>query len=171
MASQYVPPHLRNRIAKATEVDLKPESFPVLSGSAPVRTNAGTWTKPKSFASLAREWNEKADDEKLQREMNEQRERSRIQRENMEQRIHFVYREPRQAYDGFVYDSYEEPEALPKDEWKDVSHKKLRPELTLEEKMEKQARMEAEEADRNDINDESVWKTEEWDYRDRRTYS
>jgi hypothetical protein len=171
MTSQYVPPHLRNRIAKATEVDLKPESFPILSGSAPVRTNAGTWTKPKSFASLAREWNEKADDEKLQREMNEQRERSRIQRENMEQRSHFVYREPRQAYDGFVYDSYEEPEEQLEDEWKDVSHKKLRPELTLEEKMEKQARMEAEEAGRNDTNDESVWNTEEWDYRDRRTYS
>jgi len=169
MASQYVPPHLRNRISKAEEVNLKPESFPALSGSAPVRTNAGTWTKPKSFASLAREWNEKADDEKLQREIDEQRERSRIKRENMEQRSHFTYHRP--AYDGFVYDSYEEPEALPNDDWKDVSHKKLRPELTLEEKMEKQTRMEAEEAAKNDNNDESVWKTEEWDYRDRRTYT
>jgi hypothetical protein len=171
MASQYVPPHLRNRISKADEVNLKPESFPALSGSAPVRTNAGTWTKPKSFASLAREWNEKADDEKQQREMNELSEQSRIQRQNIEKRSHFVYREERQAYDGFVYDSYEEPEALPKDDWKDVSHKKLRPELTLEEKMEKQSRMEAEETAKNDNNDDSVWKTEEWDYRDRRTYT
>lgn len=170
MTSQYVPPHLRNRINKATEVDLKPESFPVLSGSAPVRTNAGTWTKTKSFASLAREWNEKADEDKLQREINEQREQSRVQRQMIEERSHFFYSHTEKHYDGFVYDAVEVPKDLPKDDWKDVSHKKLRAELTLEEKMEKEARLEAEETANNDP-DDSVWKTEEWDYRDRRTYS
>jgi hypothetical protein len=171
MASQYVPPHLRNRISKAEEVNLKPESFPALRSSAPVRTNAATWTKPKTFASLAREWNDKADNDKLQREIDEHCERSRMKRENMEQRSHFFYSRSGKHYDGFVYDAVEVPEERPQDEWTDVSHKKLRPELTLEEKMEKQAKMEAEEAAKNDSNDESVWKTEEWDYRDRRTYT
>ena len=122
MASQYVPPHLRNRISKAEEVNLKPESFPALRSSAPVRTNAATWTKPKTFASLAREWNDKADNDKLQREIDEHCERSRIKRENMDQRSHFFYSRSGKHYDGFVYDAVEVSEELPQDEWTDVSH-------------------------------------------------
>lgn len=173
MSSTYVPPHMRKRVhntEKKEEKILTPDNFPALSGSALVRSDALNWSKTKtSFAALARDWSDQSEHEKQQREIQEARERARIERENMEKRLHFSYSG---QFDG-VESDYELPEEHEiqqvDDEWNVVDRKKYKPELTIEEKLAKQERLEKEEQQQKEY-EESVWATEQWDYRDRRSY-
>ena len=172
MSRNYIPPHIRNRIQKTEpkkEVNLSSENFPSLGGNL-VRSNAGNFNKTKSFASLARDWNEHSEEEKLQREIHEIREQSRVQRDITDRRSHFTYYKQDEDVES-NYDVYEnQVESPKKDEWELVDNKKYRPELTVEQKIEREDKEEQEERQQKEKED-SVWNTEQWDYRDRRSYT
>jgi hypothetical protein len=160
MSSQYVPPHLRE---KKPDITISPNSFPTLAGSKPQRTNAVYWTHPKAFSALAEEWNQQAEEDKIQQKMYAEREMARQRRE------HRVAFQPKKAdYDDMEsqYEIVEEepskPYVMATDEWQEVTYKKYKPELTMEEKLEKQNRLEEERIK----NSRTVWdETPDWDRR------
>lgn len=158
----YSAPHLRNKkVTKMPSID----EFPALGTAKPKTT---TWTK--SFSSLASEWNkqtiEQEEDRKYQEEMDKELER----REALNSNYGFV----RHSYydEGPIYRDYE-PELVEKkpspDEWTVVDRVKYRPELSIEEKNEREIAKEMEEQKAKE--ESSVWKGEEWDVRDRRIIS
>lgn len=167
MKSQYIPPHLRKADHTIT---MKPESFPSLSGATVVRSNAKIWSNTKSFSSLARDWDQKAKEEKEREEYEKQREEARIRREKMEERMHFTYHKHDEEDEEEEYDhDNDQTDVMEDDGWTTVE-KKQKIELTPEQKLEKQQReIEQEEKQRQD--DESVWDADQWDYRDRRSYT
>ena len=72
-------------------------------------------------------------------------------------------------YEGPIYRDYEEEKPTPADEWTVVDRTKYRPELSVEEKNEREIAKEVEEQKAKE--EASVWKGEEWDVRDRRIIS
>lgn len=168
MKSQYIPPHLRKAEEK---VKITPDMFPALGSDVPARSNVNAWTGTKSFSSLAREWNQKAKLEKERDEYEKEREQARINREKMEQRMHvthnkYIEDEHETNYDNEDYQKTETEQ----DDWTTVEHTKKKPELTIEEKIAKQER-EIEEEEKLKQYEETVWESNEWDYRDRRSYT
>ena len=154
----YSAPHLRNKKIS--------DDFPVLGSPKP--TNK-IWTK--SFSSLASEWNkqsiEQKDEEKYREEMQKELER----REALNNNYGFVGQFIRNSYyEGPIYRDYEEEVVEKKvDEWTVVDRTKYRPELSVEEKNEREIAKEVEEQKAKE--ETSVWKSEEWDVRDRRIIS
>jgi hypothetical protein len=175
MSSSYIPPHLRNRIKKAESKPLDTpavtmDNFPSLSGARPVRSNAGAWGA-RSFASLAREWSDKAEDEKIHQNAMKEREQAQARRDMLDRKQHVSYHHYYEDTES-VYDLQDYPvdQKSPKqeDDWTTVDYKKLRPELTPEQQLRKQE-LEEEEEKRQKQLEESVWNSDEWDYRDRRS--
>ena len=159
MTSQYVPPHLREK-----KTELLPNSFPTLTdGYKPQRTNATYWTHPKSFSQLAQEWNQQSEEDKIQQKIYAERE---IARHRREQRAHFPpkktdYDDMESAYE-IVEDEPAKPYVMATEVWNEVTYKKYKPELTAEEKLEKQNRLEEERRQTS----RSVWEeTPDWDRR------
>lgn len=157
----YTAPHLRNK--KATKMPTIDE-FPALGTAKPKTT---TWTK--SFSSLASEWNrqtiEQVEEQKYREDMQKELER----REALNSNYGFVRHS---YYEGPIYRDYEEEvveKKPPSNEWTLVDRVKYRPELTIEEKNQREIAKEMEEQKAKE--EASVWKSEEWDVRDRRVIS
>ena len=140
------------------------EEFPALGVPKP---QTKVWKK--SFSSLATEWNrqtiEQEEEQKYQEEMQKELER----REALNSNCGFIGEFRRNYYEGPIYRDYEEEKPAPVDEWTTVDRKKYRPELSIEEKNEKEIAKEEEEQKAKE--EMSVWKNEEWDVRDRRVIS
>jgi hypothetical protein len=171
MSSTYIPPYMRNRKTNSVPEKKLPTSddFPSLS-SAPVRTNA--WSSTRSFAVLASEWKEHDEEEQMKKEAKEFRTRYESDIRRRDEQNVFVFKNDRGEY-AENYSVQEDAEFVDTDtsDWKTIE-KKAKRELTIEEKIERQIAQEAEEkaaADRD-----SVWNDgtgDDWDYRDRRSYS
>lgn len=170
MSGKYIPPSLRNR--KQVENDNKqkvpsPDDFPSLGYVKP----KSSFKPIRSFAVLANEWQEHAEDEKIRKETRETMERREAERREADNRNVFVYRQ--HEVESNTYDDYcdgYESRPTESDDWTTIE-KKARRELTTEELFEKKMRMEEEE---RRLAEDSVWndsKGDEWDYRDRRAYS
>lgn len=176
MTSRYVPPHTRNRRGNDTVPNKQdipsPDSFPaLLSGSTVVRTDAPSWSKGKSFASLAREWKDQTEEEKQQRELQMEIENAQRMRDEAAARNHFTFQHHED--EDSIYDINENQAEQIKqaaDEWTLVDRTKIVRELTNEERMERDMAREEEERLLNERN-ESVWKTEEWGYGERRGHT
>jgi hypothetical protein len=154
--SKYVPPNKRD----APKVILpKKEEFPMLCST---NTKPSIWSG-KSFSSLATEWKNKDQEEKQNREIAEEIEKNKRHREEI-----IIVR--KRQYQSDHYSPYFEDENNLRndDEWTTVE-KKVRPSLTIEEKIERDEFLEKQEI--KQMEDDSVWQTEEWDFRDRRVYS
>lgn len=157
--SKYIPP---NRRETPKIVIPKQDEFPTLGSMKP---KASAWSG-KSFSSLATAWKDKDEDEKQKREIQEEIEKHRKHREELNNQ-HFIVKN---KHYGNEYNQYTEDEVrVKKDEWVTIE-KKIRPVLTIEEQIEREEILEKEERQRQEEED-SVWKTEEWDFRDRRVYS
>ena len=158
----YTAPHLRNKKAstKMPTIDV----FPAL-GTAKPRTT--TWTK--SFSSLASEWNKQTIEQAEEKTYREEMQKELERREAVNNNYGFVSRFPNSYYEGPIYRDYEE-EKIPavRDEWTVVDRTKHRPELSIEEKNEREIAKELEAQQQEEM---SVWKNEEWDVRDRRVIS
>lgn len=154
----YTAPH-KKKITKMPSI----EEFPAL-GVPKIQTKV--WKK--SFSSLATEWNkqtiEQEEEQKYQDEMQKELER----REALNSNFGFVAKFPRSYYEGPIYRDYDDEKPAPVDEWTTVDRVKYRPELSIEEKNEKEIAKEAAEQKQEEA---SVWKNEEWDVRDRRVIS
>lgn len=171
MSSTYIPPYLRNR--KTNSVPEKklptPDDFPSL-GAVPVRTNA--WSSSRSFAVLASEWKEHDDEEQIKKEAKDSRAQYEADLRRRDEHNVFVFKNDVDGCD----ESYSLPEDaevkdMPDSDWTTIE-KKAKRELTIEEKIERQIAQEAEE--KAALDKDSVWNEnagDEWDYRDRRTYS
>lgn len=170
MSGKYVPPAMRNKKNSGEESKVKipsQDEFPSL-GSGKSKSSF----KPiRSFAALATEWNEHAEEEKVRKETREMMDRREAERREADTRHVFVYRQREVEYNSYVeeYDSYQSKSEDP-DDWTTIE-KKARRDLTPEELLEKKLRMEEEE---RRLAEDSVWNEsngDEWDYRDRRAYS
>jgi hypothetical protein len=157
----YTAPHLRNK--KATKLPTIDE-FPALGTAKPKTT---TWTK--SFSSLASEWNKQTIEQEEERKYHEEMQKELERREALNSNFGFV----RHNYydEGPIYRDYDEekPKDVTTDGWTLIDRVKYRPELSIEEKNEKE--IAKEEAERQAKEEMSVWKSEEWDVRDRRVIS
>jgi len=143
------------------KIDKIPEDFPVLGSPKPVNK---TWTK--SFSSLASEWNKETIEQDEERKYREEMQKELERREALNSNFGFVRHG---YYEGPIYRDYEEEEKKTSiDEWTLVDRVKYRPELTVEEKNEREIKR---EQDAQQKEEESVWKNEEWDVRDRRVIS
>jgi len=171
MSSTYIPPYMRNRKTNSVPEKKLPTSddFPSL-GAIPVRTNA--WSNNRSFAVLATEWKEHDEDEQMKKDAKESRIRYEADIRRRDEHNVFVFRN-----DGGKYnESYSLAEGaviedVDDSEWKTIE-KKAKRELTIEEKIERQIAQEAEE--KAALDKDSVWNEstgDDWDYRDRRSYS
>jgi hypothetical protein len=163
-SNKYVPPALRK------DVGLKdtPANFPTL-GSAPVRATS-SWTK-KSFAVLAAECDAHAKEEKERVEFEAARRRREEERRRFDEQ-HLV-RMYRPVHETEVREECVDEEVdKVRDEWTTVQPKAKR-EFTLEELHARELAREAAEAEQAELQ-KSVWNDQagnDWDYRDRRTYS
>ena len=147
--------------APRKKIDKIPEDFPVLGSPKPVNK---TWTK--SFSSLASEWNKETIEQDEERKYREEMQKELERREALNSNFGFVRHG---YYEGPIYRDYEEEEKKTSiDEWTLVDRVKYRPELTVEEKNEREIKR---EQDAQQKEEESVWKNEEWDVRDRRVIS
>ena len=156
----YTAPHLRNK--KASKMPTIDE-FPALGTAKPKTT---TWTK--SFSSLASEWNKQTIEQEEERKYHEEMQKELERREALNSNFGFV----RHSYydEGPIYRDYEDDVVEKKaDEWTTVDRSKYRPELSIEEKNEKEIAKEA--AEQQAKEELSVWKNEEWDVRGRRVIS
>ena len=152
----YSAPH-KKKATKMPSID----EFPALGTAKPKTT---TWTK--SFSSLASEWNKQTIEQDEERKYREEMQKELERREALNSNFGFVRRG---YYEGPIYRDYEEEEKKPSiDEWTVVDRVKYRPELTVEEKNEREIKR---EQDAQQKEEESVWKNEEWDVRDRRVIS
>ena len=154
----YKAPH--KKASKLPTID----EFPALGTAKPKTT---TWTK--SFSSLASEWNKQSIEEEEERRYHEEMQKELERREALNRNFGFVRRS--NYYEGPIYRDYEEeiPKDVTTDGWTLIDRTKYRPELTIEEKNEKEIAKEEEE--RQAKEEMSVWKSEEWDVRDRRVIS
>ena len=154
----YKAPH--KKASKLPTID----EFPELVSGKPKQK---TWTK--SFSSLASEWNKQSIEEEEDRKYQEEMQKELERREALNSNFGFV----RHNYydEGPIYRDYEEekPKDVTTDGWTTVDRVKYRPELTIEEKNEREIAKEEEEQKTKD--ELSVWKNEEWDVRDRRVIS
>jgi hypothetical protein len=169
-SNKYVPPALRNRKDEKRVVELKDtaENFPTL-GSASVRAPS-PWTK-KSFAVLAAECDAHSKEEKERLEFEAARRRREEERKRFDEQ-HLV-RMYRPVHENDVHEEClaEEDEKMD-DGWTTIERKAKR-EFTLEELHAREAAREAEETNEAELQ-KSVWNehaANDWDYRDRRTYS
>ena len=155
--SRYVPPSKRD---EKKQVAIKPSDFPALSTGAPKTTIV----PKKSFALLASDWQERADEDKMAEEYR----KSMNARENEDRRMIITHRRTEEMVQ---YKESEQTSLIEKDEWTVVDRKKTIRELTAEER---DVRAQKQEESIRNTNDESVWngnEKESWDYRDRRVYS
>jgi hypothetical protein len=157
----YSAPHLRNKkTPKMPSID----EFPALGATKPKTT---TWTK--SFSSLASEWNKQTIEQEEQRKYQEEMQKELERRESLNSNFGFIGEfHRRNYYEGPIYRDYAEEEKKT-DEWTVVDRVKYRPELSIEEKNEREIAKEA--AEQQAKEELSVWKNEEWDVRDRRVIS
>ena len=140
------------------------DEFPALGTAKPKTT---TWTK--SFSSLASEWNKQTIEQEEERKYQEEMDKELERREALNSNFGFVRHG---YYEGPIYRDYDDEVVEKKtssDEWTLVDRVKYRPELTVEEKNEREIAKEMEEQKAKD--EASVWKSEEWDVRDRRIIS
>lgn len=160
--SKYVSPAKRDN--KKAEVVLKPTDFPALSTGVPKTTIV----PKKSFALLASDWQERAEEDKMAEEYRKATNRRENERIEMDRRMMIVHHRMEEQ----IYEKYEEDTpCIQKDEWTTVDRKKTMVELTAEDK---DMREKAMEENKKKAQDESVWNgndNEGWDYRDRRVYS
>ena len=160
--SKYVSPARRD--AKKPEVVLKPTDFPALSTGAPKTVIA----PKKSFALLASDWQERAEEDKMAEEYRKATNRRENERIEMDRRMMIVHHRMEQE----IHEKYEEDTPfIQKDEWTVVDRKKPMVELSAEDK---EKRAQANEDNIRAAEDDSVWNgndKEGWDYRDRRVYS
>ena len=156
----YKAPH--KKASKLPTID----EFPELVSGKPKQK---TWTK--SFSSLASEWNKQSIEEEEDRKYQEEMQKELERREALNSNFGFIGEFHRRNYDeGPIYHDYEEkPKDVTTDGWTTVDRTKYRPELTIEEKNEREIAKEEEEQKAKD--ELSVWKNEEWDVRDRRVIS
>ena len=159
----YTAPHLRNK--KTTSKMPTIDEFPALGTAKPKTT---TWTK--SFSSLASEWNKQTIEQEEERKYQEEMDKELERREALNSNFGFVRHG---YYEGPIYRDYEDEVVEKKnggspDEWTVVDRVKYRPELTVEEKNEREIAKEIESQQQEEM---SVWKNEEWDVRDRRVIS
>ena len=125
-----------------------------------------TWAK--SFSSLASEWNKQTIEQEEERKYQEEMQKELERREALNSNYGFVRHS---YYEGPIYRDYDDEVVDKKtcaDEWTVVDRVKYRPELSIEEKNEKEIKREEESQQQQE---ESVWKNEEWDVRDRRVIS
>ena len=140
------------------------DEFPALGTAKPKTT---TWTK--SFSSLASEWNKQTIEQEEERKYQEEMDKELERREALNSNFGFVRHG---YYEGPIYRDYDDEIVEKKhstDEWTLVDRMKYRPELTVEEKNEREIAKEMEEQKAKE--EASVWKGEEWDVRDRRIIS
>ena len=151
--SKYIPPNQR-KVPKEDE-------FPALGA---VKSTSSAWGK--SFASLATEWSKKDENERIEQEIQDEIEKRRRERDELNNRHVIIRRRVDEVIvEEDVYDDTDNPTT--NDEWKTVERKQ-RPILTTEERA---MRAEAREREEKREIEESVWKDEEWDFRDRRVYT
>lgn len=160
----YVPPHLRNKKKHEESVSTKDE-FPSL-GTTKTKT---AFLPTRSFATLASEWSEEADIQKQKEEYKKEIETRELRKQQAEMRN--IVKFNNMAYT--VDESYPEENTVlypsSSDDWTTVTHKKLKRELTIEEKLERDAIHEEEEKRLEE--EDSMWVSnshDDWDYRDRR---
>jgi hypothetical protein len=168
-SNKYIPPALRN---KAPTPAPTANEFPALNSSRSSVSN-GVWKNKTSFAVLASEWREHAEEETVRRELQEAAEKREQEKRAAEERM-FV---PRKRPVDDIYD-YEEDEddemALSPETTEDAGwttiERKPRKELSIDEKIARQLKQEEEEK-RAQMERDSVWDASgntDWDYRDRR---
>lgn len=167
MASKYVPPALRNKKGEEPTKKLPTiDEFPTL-GPAIARTKTG-FAPTRSFAVLASEWNEHAEDEKIKKETHDNISRREANLRERDARNVFTYRQHEHEDRSYFKSENIEYEEDATDDWTTIEKKPKR-EFTIEEKIARDIRREEEE---KAMEDSSVWNvqhTDEWDYRDRRT--
>lgn len=160
--SKYVSPGKRDN--KKADVVLKPTDFPALSTGAP----KAVILPKKSFALLASDWQERAEEDKMAEEYRKATNRRENERIEMDRRMMIVHHRMEEQ----IHEKYEEDTPfIQKDEWTTVDRKKTMVELTAEDRA---IREQAMEENKKKAQDESVWNgndNEGWDYRDRRVYS
>lgn len=178
MTSKYVPPALRNKNRFTTlEEETRPspipkqEEFPSLGGSP--RTSSNGWKTKKSFAVLATEWNDHSEEEKAKEEYRRETEKREAEKRERDMRNMVVFKR-RDSFDEYDDNAYIVEDTSPappyeEDGWTTVE-RKVRRELSEEEK---HARLEAREAEEKErkAQEDSVWNAsnaDDWDYRDRR---
>lgn len=168
MSGKYIPPAMRNKKQNIQEPKVpSPDDFPTLGSVKPK-----TAFKPiRSFAVLANEWQEHADDEKARKDTRDIIERREAERRETENQNVFIYRQHEDKPNTYD-DEYTgcQSNSTDVDDWTTIE-KKARRELTTEELYDKKLRMEEEE---RRLAEDSVWndsKGDDWDYRDRRAYS
>lgn len=167
MSGKYIPPALRNKkgeepIKKLPTID----EFPSL-GSSVVRTKTG-FAPTRSFALLASEWNEHTEDEKIKKETQDLMSRREANVRERDARSVFTYRQIEEQDTSYYVAENIESEQNTTDDWTTIEKKPKR-EFSMEEKMARDLRHEAEE---KAMEDSSVWNVQhgdDWDYRDRRT--
>lgn len=167
-SNKYVPPALRNRevVRNEKKIVQTEENFPSLSARLPIVNNK--WKS--SFAALATEWNEHEEEEKVNRQLREDKDRRETQRRLAEERNVVTLRR-RTSLHQEEYDTSPSTyinDATNEDDWTVIDRKKLKPELSLEEKVERDQKREEEE---RKAQESSVWDNanpDDWDYRDRR---
>ena len=157
----YSAPH-KKKATKMPSID----EFPALGTANPKTT---TWTK--SFSSLASEWNKQTIEQEEERKYQEEMQKELERREALNSNFGFIGEfHRRNYYEGPIYRDYDDEEKKPStDEWTVVDRVKYRPELSIEEKNEREIAKETEEQKAKE--EASVWKGEEWDVRDRRVIS
>lgn len=170
-SNKYVPPALRNRKDEKRVNDLKDttENFPTL-GSAPARAPS-TWTK-KSFAVLAAECDAHSKEEKERLEFEAARRRRDEERRRSDEEHLVRMHRPVQWFVPVDEECVAEEDEKADDGWTTIERKAKR-EFTLEELHARALAREAEEAKEAELQ-KSVWNdhaANDWDYRDRRTYS
>ena len=173
MSGKYIPPSLRNRnrfvIDEPKQKVPTADDFPSLGGTS-VTKHKASFQPVRSFAVLATEWNEHAEDEKIRKEAREAMEHREAEKRAIESRNVFVYHKNDHYYDDQYEHEYNEQVEVGSDGWTTVQ-KKAQKDLTAEELLEKKLRLEEEE---RRLAEDSVWNDstgDDWDYRDRRAYS
>lgn len=163
MSSKYVPPAFRAKAPPA------PQEFPAL---ASVESNTSSqWKSKTSFAVLAAEWRDHAEEDAAVRAHQMEEEKRQAEKDAAEQRR--IVRHKRTIDEVYDDADYDEPPTNPADNddgWVTIE-RKVRKELTPEEKFAREQKREEEET-RAKREHDSVWGdasgNTDWDYRDRR---
>lgn len=169
-SNKYVPPALRSKSLPTAS------DFPAL-GTARVQNNS--WKTKTSFAVLASDWNEHAEEEAAKREFQAAIEKQELDKRAAERRT--VVSRKRHVDDIYEMECEEdrvEDSIWAADESKEdgdgwtTIESKAKKELTLEERIARDQKIEEEEKRAQAARDagrDSVWgDASEWDYRDRR---
>lgn len=166
--TKYIAPSLRNK-ARITPND----DFPALTNKT--KTNSGSQWK-HSFASLATQWKVLDEEETEKREFREAIEKREAERRESElknivltrkRHIDAIYEEDNE----YLSEENDDTSFENNDGWT-VVERKIRRELTEEERL---AREHNQENVEQKENEQSVWNTnnenDDWDYRDRRSHT